>query len=203
VPSHPPPLGFAPRTFSGGAAVTSVGNLISFREAWNRVAKLLFPGEEVTFVTDRDAWLIDRYVPPGQEVSFLDHRTQAPEALCAEVDLAYYHRSQADRIGDWFEAQGFDLSALWAVSRSDFEARLPVKSAKAAVRRISHADMPRFVREYLHSTADPTLSGVRAEWAKIHSASNRRELDAEYRRQFKRKQGSSLKPGRPSKRAQI
>jgi hypothetical protein len=164
------------------------------REAWNRVAKKLFPGEEVTFVAERDAWLIDRYGPPGQEV--LDHRTQAPETLCAEVDRAYYRRSLHDRITAWFEARGFDLSS--ALSRSDFEAHLPLKSAKAAAPTVlRRREMGPWVKQYLQ-TPKPTVRGARAEWAKIHGASDREALDAEVRKQAK-KLGIPLKPGRRAK----
>jgi hypothetical protein len=185
----------------GGVAVISVSDdFISPLEAWDRVAKILFPDEEVTFVTERDDWLIDRYLPPGEEYYFPgDVRTRAPEALCAEVDRAYYRRSLEDRIVAWFQAKGFDFCTPRPLSRSVFEARLPVKSPKAAARRSIRREIPGFVRDYRRSTTSPTLTGkdgVRAAWKKIHGDSDREALDAEYRKQA----GQPLRRGPRSKK---
>jgi hypothetical protein len=195
--------------------VPSVSDFISRREAWNRIANILFPDEEVTSVTERDAWLIGRYLPPGQDVSsqrdpWLIRRywpsvpevlflgKQAPEALCAEVDRAYYRLSLEERIAAWFQAEGFDLSAGCALSRSDFEAHLPLESAKAAAPTVlRRTEMGPWVKQYLQ-TPKPTVRGARAEWAKIHGASDREALDAEVRKQAK-KLGIPLRPGRRAK----
>jgi hypothetical protein len=160
---------------------------------------ILAAGKEVpSFVTVRDVWQIGRYLPPDHKVSFLDHRTRAPETLCVEVDRAYYRLSLVDRIDAWFQAHGFDLSAECAFSRSDFEARLPVISAKAAATTVlRRREMPRFVKQYLQ-TPKPTLRGARAEWAKSHGASDREALDAEVHKQAK-ELGVPIKPGRRAK----
>jgi hypothetical protein len=54
-----------------------------------------------------------------------------------------------------------------------------------------------WVKQYLQ-TQKPTVRGARAEWAKIHGASDREALDAEFRKQAK-ELGIPVKPGRRTK----
>lgn len=182
-----------------------MSNLIPTDEAWKRIAKALLPNEKIRDITERDAWLINRYFPPWQTEYFGgDDRVQAPKDLIAEVDRAYFRLSLRERVEAWFAAEGFDLEAEM-ISRSDFDARLAaVKVDKPRKDRIrsSRVEMQRWVRDYLQ-TPNPTVTGARAAWSETHGASGRQALDAEVHAQAAAK-GIALKPGkRPNKPAKI
>jgi hypothetical protein len=97
---------------------------IPTNDAWDRVAKMLFPDEPVRRRSPpRDVWLINRYRPPNDlkhqpasmlpgGITYISHhpgKVSAPNELIAEVDQAYFRLSLQDHIDEWFVRLGFDL----------------------------------------------------------------------------------------------
>jgi hypothetical protein len=93
-----------------------VSKLISTDKTWDRVAEMLFPNEPVRGLTERDAWLVNRYRDPApSEAEYLVHpfdsRAAPPKELIAEIDRAYFRLSLQQKVEAWFEAEGFDVSS--------------------------------------------------------------------------------------------
>jgi hypothetical protein len=192
----------APRLLNSGAAVNIVSDSIPIDRAWKRVAKILCPGEPVTEITERDAWLINSYRSPADVSDWWTPGmpVAAPPELRAEVDRAYFRFSLQQRIEAWFEDEGFDLSKA-SLPRNTFEVRIKSAKQPKLQRPISLNQVKHFIREYLASTERPTLTDARNKWGQAHGSSNRSALDEEYRTQAELA-GISLKPGpRPSNSA--
>jgi hypothetical protein len=92
------------------------------RDAWDLVAKMLFPAHDLVRTYDRDCWLIERYpaidnpykhqpaslLPGG--IRYLDSINFAPKELIAEIDQAYFRQSLWKKVSLWFTRRGFDLN---------------------------------------------------------------------------------------------
>jgi len=73
----------------------------------------MFPSEPLTWVTARDAWLVNRYLSPREDAVYYpdgDDRRYPPKELIAEVDRAYFHLSLQDDVDQWFTDRDIDIS---------------------------------------------------------------------------------------------
>jgi hypothetical protein len=182
-----------------------VAEFIPTDKAWKRVAKLLFPGEEVAAITERDAWLINRYYSPSDPPSdwWPGMPVKPPAELCAEVDRAYFRLSLQERVDVWFAAEGFDLTEP-ALSKEDFEASLAAHlPEERSLPKFSTGTIEKFVANYLKSESHPTMTDAREKWAALgYGATARGLLDSEYKRQAG-SAGVSVKPGPRTNSAKI
>ena len=122
---------------------------ISTNDAWDLVAKMLFPDDPVRRITEHDVWLIDSYRLYSDSYSrdrnYLDHyrlsvdrlrapKSSPPKELIVEVNRAYFRLSLMERVNQWFEDKGFDIvPRVFGTSEVDrILAALPARDARRA-----------------------------------------------------------------------
>jgi hypothetical protein len=136
---------------------------------------MLFPHEPVRAITERDAWLIDRY-RLSNDTHYLDHyrlssdthyrglfnrrKNFAPKELIAEVDGAYFRLSLMERVNRWFEERGFDLERS-TISKHLFQAAVQAEFGQLPPEPVNHLE------KYKRYTTDDDLvvegvNGVRS-----------------------------------------
>jgi len=170
---------------------------------------MLFPHEPVRVPTERDAWLIDRYHPPGEPdgvedglyypAADLRPRLAPPAKLIHEVDCAYYRLSLQQTVDQWFVKRGFDLS-LPTIPRKDFNLALGFAEKRRANQRLKIKEVAEFVISYFDGTPHPTLTDCEDKYSQEHGSSARELLRATYRVEAE-KRAITVTVGRPKKSA--
>jgi hypothetical protein len=160
-------------------------------DAWDRIAKLLFPDEPVRAPTQHDSSLIDRFHFPGDMNRYRGFgggcKTFGPPELILQVDRAYVRLSMVLRVNQWFEEKGFDTDQP-TLPKHQFEAAVKAEfgqlpSEPAAVSKISQPMIVDHVKNYFDNTNHPTIDDCVSKWP--HGSSARDLVRQRYRAEAK------------------